>query len=93
MHNLIDSIENIQFFRLLGILKGLSTTHRYVGRQKVEIEYEDLILLLNEEDLNIEKLSAASKAQLEVNGGISFSLFSESIFSSGDCIAIALKLY
>jgi len=47
--------------------EGLSTTHRYVGRQKVEIEYEDLILLLNEEELKIEKLSAASKAQLEVN--------------------------
>ena len=50
--------------------KGISVTYRYAGRQKVEIEYEDLVLLLSEEEPVTEKLSAASKAQLEVHGEI-----------------------
>ena len=46
----------------------------------MEIEYEDLILLLNEEELKIKKLSAASKAQLEVNSNMSFCIAIFSIF-------------
>ena len=51
-------------------LKGISVTYRYVGRQKVEIEFEDLALLLSEEEPAVEKLSAASKSQLEAHGEI-----------------------
>ena len=50
--------------------KGISTTYRFVGRQKVEIEYEDLILLLNEDEPKTEKLSDTSSSQLEVHGKI-----------------------
>ena len=50
------------------IPKGINTTYRYAGRQKVEIEYEDLILLLNEEEPKTEKLSTASKTQLDNHG-------------------------
>lgn len=58
----------IKLKAFLSDFKGISTTYRFVGRQKVEIDYDDLVLLLNEEEPNVKKMSDSIKKQLEEKG-------------------------